>query len=60
MTEHQVADAGYDAVSATVQMREMVSERTPGKTDGLVKLVADRATGQLLGGIFLPQVLVTS
>ncbi len=52
LTEQQAIDAGYDAVSATVKMGDMARAITSGETDGLVKLVADRATGQILRGTY--------
>ncbi len=53
LTEQQAIEKGYDAVSATVKMRDTARAMTSGETDGLVKLVADRATGQILGGHIL-------
>ncbi len=50
LTEHEARNAGYDVKSATVPMRNLARALTAGETDGAVKLVADQATGELLGG----------
>ena len=53
LTEPEARAAGYDVKCAVVKMRDMARAITAGETDGMVKLVADRATGQLLGGHIL-------
>lgn len=53
LTEEQARDEGYDVKCATVQVRDLARAITAGETDGVVKLVSDRATGQLLGGHIL-------
>ncbi|MGH2531832.1 MAG: dihydrolipoyl dehydrogenase family protein [Thermomicrobiales bacterium] len=50
MTEDEAKAAGYDVKCATVKMRDLGRAITSGETDGMVKLVADRATGQVVGG----------
>ncbi len=50
LTEQEAREAGYDVKCATVKMAELARPITSGETDGLVKLVADNATGRLLGG----------
>lgn len=53
MTEDEAIEAGHDAVSATVQMKDLARAITSGETAGMVKLVADRSTGRILGGHIL-------
>ena len=53
MTEAEAIAAGHDAVSATVQMKDLARAITSGETAGMVKLVADRSTGKILGGHIL-------
>lgn len=53
LTEPEARAAGYDVKCAVVKMCDMARALTAGETDGMVKLVADRATGQLLGGHIL-------
>lgn len=50
LTEQEARDAGYDVKCATVKMAELARPITSGETDGMVKLVADNATGRILGG----------
>jgi pyruvate/2-oxoglutarate dehydrogenase complex dihydrolipoamide dehydrogenase (E3) component len=50
MTEDEAKAAGHDVVSATVQMKDLARAITSGETAGMVKLVADRKTGKILGG----------
>lgn len=50
MTEEEATDAGHDVATVTVRMKDLARAITNGETDGMVKLVADRATGQILGG----------
>jgi pyruvate/2-oxoglutarate dehydrogenase complex dihydrolipoamide dehydrogenase (E3) component len=53
LTEQQAIEAGYDFTVATVRMRDMARAITARETEGIVKLVADRTTGLLLGGHML-------
>ena len=53
LTEPEAIAAGHDIKCATVAMRDLARALTAGETDGLVKLVSDRATGRLLGGHIL-------
>ncbi len=50
LTEREARKAGYDVKCATVQMSDMARAITSAETDGLVKLVSDRQTGEILGG----------
>jgi mercury(II) reductase len=50
LTEREAADAGYDVKCAIVPMRDLARAITSGETEGMVKLVSDRATGQIVGG----------
>ena len=50
LTEREARAAGHDVRCATVQVQDLARAITAGETDGLVKLVLDRATGLLLGG----------
>lgn len=50
LTEAEATEAGHDVATATVKMKDLARAITNGETDGMVKLVADRATGQILGG----------
>jgi len=50
LTERDARAAGHDVRCATVRVKDLARAITAGETDGLVKLVSDRATGQLLGG----------
>lgn len=50
LTEAEARAAGYDVNCATVRMRDLARAITAGETEGMVKLVADRATGHILGG----------
>ncbi|CAA9556664.1 MAG: Dihydrolipoamide dehydrogenase [uncultured Thermomicrobiales bacterium] len=53
LTEAQARDEGYDVKCATVQVKDLARAITAGETEGVVKLVSDRATGQVLGGHIL-------
>ena len=53
LTERQAREAGFDVRCATVRIRDLARAITAGETDGLVKLVSDRASGRLLGGHIL-------
>jgi pyruvate/2-oxoglutarate dehydrogenase complex dihydrolipoamide dehydrogenase (E3) component len=50
LTEAEAITAGYDVRLAVVQMKDLARAITSGETDGLVKLVAERRSGRLLGG----------
>jgi pyruvate/2-oxoglutarate dehydrogenase complex dihydrolipoamide dehydrogenase (E3) component len=50
LTEQLARDAGHDVVTASSPIAENERAVIDGTTFGLVKLVADRATGELLGG----------
>jgi pyruvate/2-oxoglutarate dehydrogenase complex dihydrolipoamide dehydrogenase (E3) component len=49
-TEQQARDDGRDVVTSVVSFDENERSHIEGKTSGLVKLVADADTGELLGG----------
>jgi mercury(II) reductase len=50
LTEKEAADAGFDVKCAIVPMKDLARAITSGETEGMVKLVSDRATGHILGG----------
>ena len=50
LTEQQARDDGRDVVTSVVTFDGNERSHIEGKTDGLVKLVADAETGKLLGG----------
>jgi len=50
LTEQQARDDGRDVVTSVVPFDGNERSHIEGKTDGLVKLVADADTGELLGG----------
>ena len=50
LTEQEARDAGHDVKCSTVSIRDLARAVTAGETEGLVKLVSDRATGRILGG----------
>ena len=50
LTEQQARDDGRDVVTSVVTFDGNERSHIEGKTDGLVKLVADADTGELLGG----------
>jgi pyruvate/2-oxoglutarate dehydrogenase complex dihydrolipoamide dehydrogenase (E3) component len=50
LTEQQARDDGRDVVTSVVPFEDNERSHIEGKTDGLVKLVADADTGELLGG----------
>ncbi len=52
-TEAEARAAGCDVKVATTHFRDIARGITAGETDGLVKLVADRVTGRLLGAHIL-------
>jgi pyruvate/2-oxoglutarate dehydrogenase complex dihydrolipoamide dehydrogenase (E3) component len=49
-TERQARDEGRDAITSVRPFRDNERSHIEGRTDGLVKLVADRGTVELLGG----------
>ena len=53
MTADQAREAGYRARTATVPIGALARAAITGKRDGMVTLVADDATGRLLGGSVL-------
>jgi pyruvate/2-oxoglutarate dehydrogenase complex dihydrolipoamide dehydrogenase (E3) component len=50
LSEREAADAGIDLVSASYPFDDHGKSMVAGALDGFVKLVADRATGRLIGG----------
>jgi pyruvate/2-oxoglutarate dehydrogenase complex dihydrolipoamide dehydrogenase (E3) component len=48
--EREARDLGLDIAAATYPFSDHGKSMVHGKTDGFVKLLADRATGELLGG----------
>ena len=50
LTERQVRDDGLDVITSVVSFEDNERSHIEGKTDGLVKLIADRGTGELVGG----------
>ena len=50
LTEQQARDDGVDLVTSVVPFRDNERAHIEGRTDGIVKLVADRRTGDLVGG----------
>jgi pyruvate/2-oxoglutarate dehydrogenase complex dihydrolipoamide dehydrogenase (E3) component len=50
LSEREAAELGLDVAAATYPFADHGKAMVHGKTDGLVKLLADRATGELLGG----------
>lgn len=55
LDEDAAREAGYDPVSGSAHYRENVRAPMLGDEHGLVKLVADRATGKLLGATIVGQ-----
>ena len=53
LTEAEARAGGFDVVTNTVRFRNMVRAIAEDERDGLVKLVVDRATRQVLGGHIL-------
>jgi pyruvate/2-oxoglutarate dehydrogenase complex dihydrolipoamide dehydrogenase (E3) component len=49
MTERQAREAGHDVVTASVAIASNERAQIDGATHGLVKLVADRSNGELVG-----------
>jgi pyruvate/2-oxoglutarate dehydrogenase complex dihydrolipoamide dehydrogenase (E3) component len=50
VTEREARDDGHDAISSVVRFDDNERSHIEGDTYGLVKLIADRHTGELLGG----------
>ena len=50
LTERQARDDGRDVITSVVSFEDNERSHIEGKTDGLVKLIADRGTGELVGG----------
>jgi pyruvate/2-oxoglutarate dehydrogenase complex dihydrolipoamide dehydrogenase (E3) component len=50
ITEQEARDDGRDVITSVVPVQDNERARIEGSTHGLVKLVADRGTGELLGG----------
>jgi pyruvate/2-oxoglutarate dehydrogenase complex dihydrolipoamide dehydrogenase (E3) component len=50
LTEPQARDAGYEVATAESAIEDNERSHIDGHTEGLVKLVADAASGRLLGG----------
>jgi pyruvate/2-oxoglutarate dehydrogenase complex dihydrolipoamide dehydrogenase (E3) component len=50
LTEQQARDGGADVITSVVRFDDNERSHIEGKTFGLVKLIADRGTGELLGG----------
>ena len=50
LTEREAADLGLDFAAATYPFDDHGKSMVHGKTDGFVKLIADRRNGELLGG----------
>jgi dihydrolipoamide dehydrogenase len=56
MTEKEAREAGYDVVIGRAPYAICGKASTAGEPDGLVKIVADRKTGLILGGHVCGQV----
>ncbi len=50
LTEGEARDGGRDVVTALLPIADNERARIEGRTDGMVKLVAERGSGELLGG----------
>ena len=50
LSEREAREAGRDCVAATYPFADHGKSIVMGETDGFVKLVADRATGEIVGG----------
>ena len=50
LSEHEAREAGRDCVAATYPFADHGKSIVMGETDGFVKLLADRATGEIVGG----------
>ena len=49
LSEKQARDQGYDVITSAFQVRELGKAQAMGELAGVFKLVADKATGKLLG-----------
>jgi pyruvate/2-oxoglutarate dehydrogenase complex dihydrolipoamide dehydrogenase (E3) component len=50
LTERQARDDGLDVITSVASFEENERSHIEGRTDGLVKLIAERGTGELVGG----------
>lgn len=50
LTERQARDEGFDVLTSVIPIGDNERSHIEGRTDGLVKLVAERTNGELLGG----------
>ena len=50
LTERETAELGLDSAAATYPFGDHGKSMVHGKTDGFVKLIADRKTGEIIGG----------
>jgi pyruvate/2-oxoglutarate dehydrogenase complex dihydrolipoamide dehydrogenase (E3) component len=50
LTERQARDDGRDVITSVIRFDDNERAHIDGSTHGLVKLIADRGTGELLGG----------
>jgi hypothetical protein len=50
LTEAQARQAGYDVEAPSVCVRDISKAVIDNETEGFCKIVADRATGEILGG----------
>jgi pyruvate/2-oxoglutarate dehydrogenase complex dihydrolipoamide dehydrogenase (E3) component len=53
LTEQEAVDTGYEVKTGKAYFKHLGRAKAIGETEGLVKLVADADTGQLLGGHIL-------
>ncbi len=53
LTEKEAIDAGYEVKTGRAYFKHLGRAKAIGETEGLVKLIADADTGQLLGGHIL-------
>jgi pyruvate/2-oxoglutarate dehydrogenase complex dihydrolipoamide dehydrogenase (E3) component len=53
LTERQATEAGHEVKSGTASFKDLGRAKAIGETEGVVKLVADAQTGELLGGHIL-------
>jgi dihydrolipoamide dehydrogenase len=49
LTERQARDAGHDVVTASTSIEANERAHIDGSTEGIVKVIAERSTGELLG-----------
>ena len=50
LTERQARDDGLDVITSVVSFEDNERSHIEGKAGGLVKLIAQRGTGELVGG----------